>query len=149
MFCFSGIQEQIMKSTASTRPRTDRHTLISHLKYAQPFQDKYGLLFLGKHRKVLINYPVYGLWKKTTSAYPESHGKADSFGQPTAEWHELEPLQNPRLWPGPRPWSLSSPSQDSYAQALPRIQNPGMCFLDARSPTLFFLALPSPERCLS
>jgi hypothetical protein len=49
------------------------------------FQDKYGLLFLGKHQKVFINYPVYGLWKKTTAADPESHSKADSFRQPTAK----------------------------------------------------------------
>lgn len=67
MLCFGGIQEQIVKSTASTRPRTDPAHSYHHLKYAQPFQDKYGLLFLGKHQKALISYPVCGLWTKTTS----------------------------------------------------------------------------------
>lgn len=61
------------------------------------------------------------MWKKTTPAYPESHSKADSFGQPTAAGHSLEPLQHPRLWPGTRPESLLLPPlvlcPSSYTQA--------------------------------
>lgn len=92
-----------MKSTASPRPRTDRAPSYQSSEIRTAFPRQIRTPVSRKTPEVLINDPVYGLWNKTTSACPESRSKADSFGQLTAEWHESELLQNPRVWPGTVP----------------------------------------------